>query len=229
MKPLRIAVALALASLAAPALAEKCSVCDFSDEPIVVKPKNSAGSTPSVGEVVVTKLIDAASAPLLPMRDRPPQHGANGGEVARWNLEHAWPSPAARGGSDYDGEPVTFTAQVTTEPLSAPRDRLATQAVASDQATREHVSFAYEKIVWKSWPDSSSKPKEIVVVGSKLDASPAGTAAALTGKPMNDVDRPFIAGRIPQPAAPNAVAPRAAGPASLPAQMEFRAGPAVRR
>jgi hypothetical protein len=47
MIPLRIALALALASLAAPALAEKCSVCDFSDEPIVVKPKHSAGAAGS--------------------------------------------------------------------------------------------------------------------------------------------------------------------------------------
>jgi hypothetical protein len=31
-------LALVLASLAAPALAEKCHICDFSDEPIVVKP-----------------------------------------------------------------------------------------------------------------------------------------------------------------------------------------------
>jgi hypothetical protein len=46
MKPNRIVLALALASLAAPALAEKCHYCDFSDEPIIVTPKKAAGLTP---------------------------------------------------------------------------------------------------------------------------------------------------------------------------------------
>jgi hypothetical protein len=46
MNPNRIALALVLAGLAAPALAEKCHICDFSDEPIVVTPKKSVGLTP---------------------------------------------------------------------------------------------------------------------------------------------------------------------------------------
>jgi hypothetical protein len=46
MKVNRIVLTLVLAGLAAPALAEKCHICDFSDEPIVVKPTKAVGPTP---------------------------------------------------------------------------------------------------------------------------------------------------------------------------------------
>ena len=106
-------------------------------------------------------------------------------------------------------------------------------------------------------PAGSSKPKEIVVVGSKLD-TPVGIAAtpphaAATSKAdghhiltsiahparlpesagglIHDVDRPIVAGRVPQPAAipVSPAVPRAAGPTALPAKVEFGAAPALRR
>jgi hypothetical protein len=46
MTPSRIVLALAAAALAAPAFAEKCHICDFSDEPIIVTPKKAVGPTP---------------------------------------------------------------------------------------------------------------------------------------------------------------------------------------
>ena len=165
----RIALAFVLAGLATPALAEKCSVCDFSDEPIVVKPTGSSG-TPSVSEIVVTKLSDGASAPLLSDRDRPLQVGT------------------------------------------------APQPGKSDDAPTETGSFAYDRVV-------SSKPKEIVVVGSKVDA-----AAKVDGQHALTSVR--HAARLP---APTVVAPagpplpRGAGPAALPANVEFGAAPATRR
>jgi hypothetical protein len=165
----RIILALVCAGLAAPALAEKCSVCDFSDEPIVVKPKQAAGTAPSVNEIVVTKLTDSASEPLLSQRDRPQLRGTvpNGGEVARWNFQNAWPSkggterplaspqatPPAQGPGPYS-KTLTFTLS-TTNPLE-PAARLATPTA------------------------DASKPKEIVVVGSKI--APQGS---LPATPMN--------------------------------------------
>jgi hypothetical protein len=119
----RIALAFVLAGLAAPALAEKCSVCDFSDEPIVVKPRQSSdtpsvqlqdhvssrprnwgwkdqqasGGAPSVGELVVTKLSDSTNPSFD--RDRPLVRGSipNAGPVATYNIVNAWPS---KGGSE---------------------------------------------------------------------------------------------------------------------------------
>jgi hypothetical protein len=93
-------------------------------------------------------------------------------------------------------------------------------------------------------PAGSSKPKEIVVVGSKLD-TPVGMAATLPqagatskgdGRHMltstaHDVDRPIVVGRVPQPVAipVSPAVPRAAGPTALPAKVEFGAAPALRR
>ena len=138
----RIALAFVLAGLATPALAEKCSVCDFSDEPIVVKPTRSSGA-PSVSEIVVTKLSDGASAPF------------------------------------------------------------------------RYAYYSYE----------ASKPKEIVVVGSKVDAP-----AKVDGQhALTSVQH---AARLPAPTvvAPAGPAlPRGAGPAALPAKVEFGAAPAMRR
>jgi hypothetical protein len=138
MKTNRIALALALAGLAGPALAEKCHICDFSDEPIVVKPTKSSGGAPSVDEMVVTKLNDA-STPLLSERDRPLQRGAvpNSGALTRYELMTMWPSkggterprasspvaPSAQGAGTYS-KTLTFTLS-TTNPLE-PGARLAT-------------------------------------------------------------------------------------------------------
>jgi hypothetical protein len=93
-------------------------------------------------------------------------------------------------------------------------------------------------------PAGSSKPKEIVVVSSKLD-TPVGMAATLppagaTSKgdghhmvtlTAHDIDRPIVVGRVPQPVAipVSPAVPRAAGPTALPAKVEFGAAPALRR
>jgi hypothetical protein len=51
MKSNRILLALALAGLASPTLAEKCHICDFSDEPIVVKPAKATGGTATLAPI----------------------------------------------------------------------------------------------------------------------------------------------------------------------------------
>jgi hypothetical protein len=87
----QIVLALTGVALATPALAEKCSVCDFTDEPIVVKPakqSSDAGAAPttpstawvsvasaleerlkhaapSVAEMVATKSTDLAGPSLM--------------------------------------------------------------------------------------------------------------------------------------------------------------------
>jgi hypothetical protein len=103
MKPNRIVLALAFAGLAAPAFADKCHNCDFSDEPIVVTPKKSSGSSPSVSEIVVTKLTDSTSPALD--GDRPLVRGTvpNTGEVARYNFTNGWPS---KGGPERQPAPL---------------------------------------------------------------------------------------------------------------------------
>lgn len=134
MKPNRIVLALAFAGLAAPAFAEKCHNCDFSDEPIVVTPKKSSGSSPSVSEIVVTKLTDSTSPALD--GDRPLVRGTvpNTGEVARYNFTHAWPS---KGGAETlrtgtYSKTLTFTLSTTT-PLE-PAGKLATPVLQSTPA-----------------------------------------------------------------------------------------------
>ena len=85
MKPNRIALALVLTGLAAPAFAEKCvGSCDFNNEPLIVTPtKKSSGtgtaptglttapamparsSAPGLSEILITKSSDISSEPLL--------------------------------------------------------------------------------------------------------------------------------------------------------------------
>ncbi|MGE5793761.1 MAG: hypothetical protein ACM36B_13790 [Bacteroidota bacterium] len=155
MNPNRIALALVLASLAAPAFAEKCHICDFSDEPIVVTPKKSVGLTPldapgglaaapsqprttapSVSEVVVTKLSDATAPLLTSEQGRAPKLGAvptsdspKRQEVARWNLTNGWPTKT---GTDRprSHQPFTIYKQIDkTTPRAAPALRQAAPAL----------------------------------------------------------------------------------------------------
>jgi hypothetical protein len=155
MNPNRIALTLVLAGLAAPAFAEKCHICDFSDEPIVVKPRKSVGLTPldaagelaavpsqpgttapAVSEIVVTKLSDATSPLLMSEQGRAAKLGAvpksdspKQQEVARWNLTTGWPTKT---GTDRprSHQPLTIPKQIdkTTTP-AAPTLRRAAPAL----------------------------------------------------------------------------------------------------
>jgi hypothetical protein len=163
----RIALAFVLAGLASPALAEKCSVCDFSDEPIVVKPTKS-GSAPSVGEIVVTKLSDATSPSFDP--DRPVLRGnvPNSGEIPRYNLTNAWPS---KGGVETQArgtysKTLTFTLSTTT-PLE-PAGKLAT-AVPQPTPAGHGGGMGQGKV---SFSDISLKTAPVL---------PAGAPAAAPG------------------------------------------------
>lgn len=120
------------------------------------------------------------------------------------------------------GEPVTFTAQVSPAPQPGKSD---------DQAVREHVSFVFEKIIWTPVP-GSSKPKEIVIVGAKIDP-PRGFALAPGKADGQHVLTPVQhAVRLPAPVAipvAGPASPRGAGPIALPGNMDLGAGPALRR
>jgi hypothetical protein len=214
----RIILALVLVAPATPVLAEKCSVCDFSDEPIVVKPTQS-GSAGGLQDYNFSKWSDAG-----PSVRRTSRFG--------WKDQQASLAP---------GEPVTFTAQVSPAPQPGKSD---------EQAVREHLSLNYEKIVWTHNPHAgSSKPKEIVVVGSKIQ-TPAAEFSKVDGRHaltsvqhaapvkgefggwISDVERPVVAGRIPSQAAvvpAGAAMLRPAGPATLPGKMDLGAAPALRR
>jgi len=78
MRTSRTVLALALASLAAPAFAEKCSVC--SDEPIVVTPAKQSS--------------DAGAAPSKPVRTIPSIEWVSAASALEERLRHAAPSVA---------------------------------------------------------------------------------------------------------------------------------------
>jgi hypothetical protein len=115
----RIILALALVAPATPVLAEKCSVCDFSDEPIVVKPKKASAPAP------------AGHVPAA----------LTAGQAGQRNDEWGKPTP------------------LLMQPLTV-----------NERSSSPHVGAL-------PGAQGSSKPKEIVVVGSKIEpnGSPAGT------------------------------------------------------
>ena len=149
----RIALAFVLAGLAAPALAEKCSVCDFSDEPIVVKPtKQSSGgykdddlpaglaAEPTTQEgTFFSKVVGAAKRMAERERERREQQQA----------------------------PLT--------PLDAHGALAATPLPPDGGAGHGSLRIAKE---WDAASTLPSKPKEIVVVGSKINDAKAPLLAA---------------------------------------------------
>ena len=69
MKPNRIALALVLAGLAAPAFAEKCvGSCDFNDEPLIVTPTKKSSATAPSGLTAAPAMPTARSAPTVRSR-----------------------------------------------------------------------------------------------------------------------------------------------------------------
>jgi type VI protein secretion system component Hcp len=197
-------------------------------------------SVPTVSEIVVTKSTDVATpkryAEATPGRhvdlgdymddDLPAgltgeattKEGTFFGKVVRAGMELARREKERQQAAL--GQPVTFTAQVSPAP-----------GKPDDQAVREHVSFVFEKIIWTPVP-GSSKPKEIVVVGSKID--PPRAFALAPGK----ADGPHVLTsvqhtvRLPAPAViagAGPASPRGVGPVALPGNMDLGAGPALRR
>jgi len=241
-------------------------------------------SVPRVSEILVTKTTDIASPKLmLPLAAGQPVPSPSDIPVGSISLAHER-FMRSRSGHHLDlgdyidedlpagltGEPTTkegtfFSKVVRAGMEMARREKERQQQAApltpldapGGLAAAARPSAAGGGQGSGASPAGSSKPKEIVVVGSKLDA-PVGMAATLpragatskadghhiltsiahparlpesAGGRIHDVDRPIVAGRVPQPVAVPAspAVPRAAGPAAVPAKVEFGAAPALRR
>lgn len=197
MKANHSVLALVLASLAAPVLAEKCHICDFSDEPIVVKPTTQS----SGGYMDEDVPAGLAAEPTT-------KEGTIFSKVV-----------GAKKMAEREEEKREKRQAVGLTPLDAPGG-LATGAAPSAAEGSGGP------------PIRSSKPKEIVVVGTRHapanavagSAAHAPTAAGLSRRhlltsvshaappPSGDVERPFVIGKVPNPVPTGgSVVPRGAG------------------
>jgi len=131
MKPNRIALALVLAGLAAPAFAEKCvGSCDFNDEPLVVKgdKKQTGAEQPAASNGLATPM--KSSVPMLTPLD------ARGGVAA----EPSRQSAAHFGGGAGAGKVSIQDLHIPTVPTSSKPKEIV--VVGSKQAPLSHVMKA---------------------------------------------------------------------------------------